>query len=724
MMKKHSKSALSIGFQKLCFVFLFLAVPILSFGQSRLVWMHTADEYFEAQDYYNALINYEKAWSDSIGLQDVTIPYEVSISKQKLNGKKLLEIDTSRQVPVTDYIQHQIAACHLKTFDYQEAVAHFKKTSSLKSYPEDVYNYAVAQMNMKDYESALKLFESYIASDTYSDSLLRSAQLLIKGCYYALDENNVKEKITVNMLDTLVFNQGTASFAPAFFGAENKLLFTSARDGGVIFDPEVQESAYLCDLYWTEQDDQGNWSPAKNFGRPLNSAQHDASGGYNKLKRNEEQSLIYYTKWNDENRKEQSIYYGRMVGMKFYESFKLPESVNVPGCKNINPFISLDESILYFSSNRPGGQGGMDIWQIALDETGNVVGEAINLGRPVNSELDEVTPFFHTPSSTLFFSSNGHNSIGGLDIFKSSYNLDNKSYGTAINMGMPINSSMDDSYMIWDAFQNKGYFASDRADCEHGHCYDIYEVTNEPILITLEGYAYDIETEEILANTQLAFKDINSAIPFNDRKILTDSNGYYKVTMDRMQQIYILATHSTYFGAAETVSTIPVTVSRALTQDFYLAPIGKDEIELDGIEYDFDSDQLRDKSKEVLDELYAFLIFNGNLIVEINSHTDCRGSDSYNRDLAERRAKSCVEYLISKGIPKERVVAKGYGEDQPNFLKNEKKKEVLDANGERIYLTEKFINNQQSEELKEDYHQRNRRTAFKVIGEGFDLESQ
>ena len=708
--------------KKLLFLVL-LVIPMMTFGQSRQVWVHHADEYFEAEDYYSALLNYEKAWSDSIGLQEVTIPYEVTISKLKLKDKGKVQIDTTRMVPIKDYIQHQIAACHLRTFDYQEAVNHFKNTSSFKSYPEDVYNYAVSQMNIEDHASAVKLFEGYIASDNYSDSLLRSAQLLITGCYYALDEKNTKKKIIVNMLDTNIFNRGTASFAPAYFGSENKLMFTSARNGGVIFDPEVQESAFLCDLYWTEQDAQGNWSNARNFGRPLNSAQHDASGNYNQLKRNEEQSLIYYTKWNDENRKEKSIYFGRMVGMKFYESFKLPAAVNVPGYKSINPFVSLDESTLYFSSNRPGGQGRMDLWKIELDETGNVVGDAINLGRPVNSELDEVTPFFHAPSSTLFFSSNGHNSIGGLDIFKSSYHVDNKAYGTAVNMGMPINSSMDDSYMIWDALQNKGYFASDRADCEHGHCYDIYEVTNEPILITLEGYAFDIETDEILANTNLKMKDINSTIPFENRTVLTDSSGFYKITMDKVQQIYIMATHTTYFGAAETVSTMPITKSTAIVQDFYLSPIGKDEIELDGIEYDFDSDKLRDKSKEVLDELYSFLIFNGNLVVEINSHTDSRGSDSYNRDLAERRAKSCVDYLISKGIPKERLVAKGYGEDKPNFLKNEKKKEVLDSNGNRIILVEKYINAQKTEELREEYHQRNRRTAFKVVGEGFNLES-
>ena len=703
---------------------LLLLLPLLSIGQSRKVWLYHADKFYEAEDYYNALLNYEKALSDSLGLQEVTIPYEVTLGKLSLKQKEKLELDSARTVPLIDYIDHQIASCHLKTYDYQKAVDHFAVTSSYDSYPEDIYYYGLAQMNVGNHKEAVQLFESYIGSDNYSDSLLRSAQLLITGCYYALDDLKVSDKMMVRLADTNVFNKGTASFAPAFFGNDNRLLFTSAREGGVILDPEKQDSRFLCDLYWTERDNNGNWKAAKNYGRPLNSSRHDASGAFNSLKRNEEQSLLYYTKWSDENRQEQSIYFARMVNLLFFESFKLPESVNVPGYKSINPFVSLDETQLYFSSNRPGGEGGMDLWVIDLDENGHVVGEARNLGRPINTVLDEVTPFFHEASSTLYFSSNGLNSIGGLDIFKARFNKDNKSFQQPENMGKPINSSMDDSYLVWDGLMEKGFFSSDRADCENGHCFDIYEISNEPIVITLEGVSYDEETYEVLPNAILNFKDINSNIPFENREIITDENGYYKIAMDRQQQVFIKATKENYFAAAESVSTMSITESTALVRDFYLNPIPKDEIVLDGIEYGFDSSALRNRSKQVLDELYDLLVFNDNLIVEINSHTDNRGSDDYNRKLAQRRAKSCVDYLIEKGIPKERLVAKGYGEDQPNYLKDEKKKPVLDENGNRIYLTEAYINNQKDEATREEFHQRNRRTSFTVVGEGFEQKSR
>jgi OmpA-OmpF porin, OOP family len=179
-----------------------------------------------------------------------------------------------------------------------------------------------------------------------------------------------------------------------------------------------------------------------------------------------------------------------------------------------------------------------------------------------------------------------------------------------------------------------------------------------------------------------------------------------------------------YFADAASVNTRPVTVTMTLQQDFFLRPIPKDEIEIEGIEYDFDKATLRPRSKEILDELFDFLELNNNLVVEINSHTDSRGSDAYNLDLSKRRAQSCVDYLIGKGVSKDRLIAKGYGESTPNFARDENKKPILDENGARIILTEAYINAQESKDLQEEYHQRNRRTAFKVVGEGFDIKSE
>ncbi|MFT5778364.1 MAG: OOP family OmpA-OmpF porin [Crocinitomicaceae bacterium] len=699
---------------KTLLVLFLLALPFVGNTQSRKVWLYHADEYFGHADYHNALLNYKSALSDTVGMQSMIIPYEVSTSSQKLKNKGT-EIDSARIVPIKDYIKHQIAVCYLRTFDYAQAAVHFGQMELHTSYPEDLYHLGISQMNIRSYEDAIKSLDAYIKSDTYSDSLLQSAQLSVTGCYYALNEDNQKTKVVVKMADTSVFNRGTSAFAPMFFGSEERIMFTGARDGGVILDPEKQESAYLCDLYWTEKNGD-SWGDAKNFGRPLNSAQHDASSSVSK------NNVMYFTRWNDEDRTEQHIYLARMVDMKFYESFQLPLAVNMPGYRSINPYVSDDGFTLYFSSNRPGGEGGMDLWTILLDETGNVIGDAKNMGRPINSELDEVAPFYHTVSQALFFSSNGNNSIGGLDIYKASFNIRNKAFDAPVNMGLPINSSQDDAYIIWDAMMHTGYFASDRAECESGHCYDIYEITNEPIKIFLEGIVYDDDTQEVLPNSTLTFKDIDFQFP--DFEIISDEAGYYSLELDKNQEIFIKAIRPSYFADAGSVNTKPITETTTLMQDFYLRPIPKDEIEIDGIEYDFNSAKLRPRSEEILDELYDFLILNNNLVVEINAHTDCRGTVKYNKDLADRRAQSCVDYLVKqKGIPAKRLIAVGFGENQPNYLKDAAKKPVLDESRKRIDLTEEYINAQPLEVTREDYHQRNRRTSFKVVGEGFNMNS-
>lgn len=695
-------------------VFIGFFLPTILFAQSKKVWIQHADEFFEKEDYYNALLNYQNALSDSVGLNILMLPYDIEISNQKLKKKKETT-DSTGLIPTGDYLRHQIARCHLKTADYKRAEQFFRDSTLYQHYPDDRYYYGVSLMNNNNYKQALDVLENYIQSNVSNDSLLRSAQLSITGCFYALNEGKEATQANITLMDSMVFNRGTSSFGVQYFGRENRVLFSSAREGGVILDPNKQDSKYLLDLYYTEQNEQGEWSSATNFGRPLNSAQNDAAGSYSNV------SAFYYTKWDPENPKDQYLVLTRMVNFKFYESYKLPAPVNVQGYKTIQPFVTSDGRTLYFSSNRPGGFGGLDIWKIKLDEHGLPFGEPENLGKEVNSELDEVTPFYHEFSGTLFFSSNGHNSIGGLDVFKASYNFDNESFERPANLGMPINSNKDDAYLIWDKMLTKGFLSSDREDCKNGHCYNIYEVANEPIILAVEGYIYDELTRKIMPGAEITFKDVGTELqPF---VLHADSNGYYYEELKLGEEWFIKAKYPDYFADATTINTENQTKSEVFRRDLYLEPIPDEEIEIEGIEYDFDSANLRETSKAILDNLYEFLMLNDNLIVQINSHTDERGSERYNKNLSEKRAQSCVNYLLEKGIAKNRLVAKGYGESEPTYLKNESKKEVLDQNGERILLSPEYIN-KQTKEKQEELHQRNRRTAFEVIGNNVQIKSK
>lgn len=687
-------------------IFIFLVAFSVS-AQSKRMYVYHGDEYFKKLDYANAITQYKLVFSDSVALNTLIFPYEIQISNQKL-PKDEVQVDSTLTVPLEKYLDHQIAWCYMELRDYTNAESHLRKTADENMYPHDRFYFAQSLMKNAKYDSAIVEFENYIRSPRASVEYLNAAKVDITGCYLAQKEQGLVHLTRVSLADSLVFNNSTSSFGAMQFGSDDRIMFAAAREGGVIFD-ETQQSEFLLDLYWTERQSDSTWAPAKNFGRPLNSAQHDAAAAFNPST-----NVIYYTRWNDEKRDEQNIHLIRMRNFKFYESFKLDSTVNCTGCRSIQPFVSMDGQTLFFSSNRPGGFGGMDIWKIALDSTGLPKGQPVNLGILVNSDRDEITPFFHEVTSTLFFASDGHGSMGGFDNFKSTYDREADGYSTPENMGMPINSEMDDAYLIWDTQLKTGFFSSDREPCEGGHCYDIYEVRNEPIYIYLSGYSYDKDSYEILPNCKLTFKDIRGK--FEPFYLTTDENGYYSLELKFSTELFIKCQKEDYFADATDVNTKTITETTYLTRDFYLQPIPKDEIEIEGIEYDFDSDKLRPISMEKLDVLYDFLELNNNLAVEINSHTDARGRDSYNLDLSKRRAKSCVDYLISKGIDPERLIPIGYGETSPNKLfDSTTKKEILDENGNSILLTEEFINSQESKERQEEYHQRNRRTSFKVI---------
>jgi OmpA-OmpF porin, OOP family len=684
-------------------------------AQSKKVWLTKADEFFEKGDYINALTNYKNVLNDSLGMAEKIYPYEIVITNQKLKNK-MVEADSIKTAPLMDYLHHQIGMCYKFTFDYNHAVSQFEKSATSEYYPEDVFFLAEAQMNVQQYQLALDNFEKFIKSDIKIDSLTKKAQVSMTGCYYAMNPKNIRKGAEVWLADTTTFNVGTSSFGAMYWGYEERMIFTSARQGGVVLDPLKQNSSFLCDLYYTEQITKDEWGTANNFGRPVNTGQHEGAGCFNNG------NAMFFTRWSDINPNEQNIYLARMIDMKFFEALKLDGTVNVEGYQSVHPFVSMDGSMLYFSSNRPGGMGGFDLWRIEIDPTGMPKGEAENLGAPVNTPYDEVTPFLHEYSSTLFFSSNGHNTIGGLDIFKSSYDYENDLFSKPSNLGMPINSSKDDAYMIWDKYLKNGFLSSDREECPNGHCYKIYHVNNAPIKIMLEGYVFDGRTEEEIPNASITFKDVRYS--FEPFTIKTDEGGFYEVELQQDLEIFLKATQTGYFADAANVDTRSITETTVLIQDFYLQQIPTGEIEIEGIEYDYNSDKLRPVSMEILDKLYDFLMLNDNLVVEINSHTDFRGSDKYNLDLSQRRAKSCVDYLISKGISSARLIAKGYGESEPNFLVDAKKEPILDQKGKPIQLTEKYILAEADIQIQELYHQRNRRTAFKVVGQDYKLQSK
>lgn len=682
----------------------FTLITFFGFSQSKKLWLELADDAYLKKDYANAAHFYSKVMDDSTILKTYVIPYEAQLvnlkmkslfkvpevkGSRKKDSLNTLKEDPSQNATKMDFIMNRLANSYRLNFDYKHAVDIYKKVVDRKVYPDAPYYYGLSLMALKNYQEALKVFDEYSNGGVGTDSLIKVSAKHASSCYFALDTLAGKKNVKIRLMDTLVFNRGTSNFAPQYYLSSDKVIFTSARKGGVVSDPEKQDSRYFCDLYYTTLDDT-IWQRPVNFGRPVNTSLHEGAGVFTP------EEVMLFTRWSDNNRNEAFIYMARTLEGKFYEAMKLGTNINVPGYKSQQPFVTQDGSKLFFSSNRPGGLGGFDIWMAGIDENG-FVGNPINVGAPINTPGDEVTPFFHQLGSTLYFSSNGHPGLGGLDVFKSALNADDSVYAAVKNMNTPINSEKDDAYFILERLQGKGFFASDRKDCPGGHCYNIYSFENEPIKFDIDGYVFDGQTNDPIPNALVTIKDVHDGDePFF---VVTDETGYYSTDLKPNMEYFMRAQKNKYFADAYSLATLGKTESEHFEHDFFLNKIPEGDIEIEGIEYDFDKATLRPKSMEILDKIVDLLKLNDNISIELGAHTDARGNDDYNMRLSAARAKSCVDYIVSKGISKTRIISNGYGESRP-------------------IIPESEINLMVPKSPEwEAAHQKNRRTAFKVIGE-------
>jgi OmpA-OmpF porin, OOP family len=681
---------------KRCFAFLFLvAFSLAGFSQSKREWMAYGDVAFKTEDYKSAISCYLKALDKNTSA-DIVYPYAsrpyIPPVKKKKGSDTLAVKDSMKLVssvsPMEQYVTHQIADSYRLNHDYKNAEIWFKKSVENKpdNYPFERFWYGDALMKNRKYPAALIEFDAVITDAEKKDSTyFQLAKIKTAGCYLATDTNNIKQGIIVSELDT-TFNAGTSSFAINYYGDQNTLQFTTGRNGNTIADPkkDLEKAKYIADIYTIKKTENG-WKDLKKVDGPADTDTHEGAG-FLTLDR----SNYYFTRWSTTDKNECAIYLSKLYDDKWVAAEKLNDDVNLAGYKTMQPALSPDGSILYFSSNRPGGYGKMDLWYININEEGKPSGKPINMGPMFNTAEDEVTPFFHYYTSTLYFSSNGLAGYGGLDVFKSSFNSDSL-WSSPVNMGSPVNSSKDDAYFVLERSQRHGYLTSDRkdcAECDGGTCYKVYSVDKEPNVYDLSGTVYNSENNQVIANALITFKDIRGdKEPFY---LITDSMGHYQLPLEEGWELYIKTQKNKFFGDAGNLSTQGLTESQHFSKDFFLSPIPAGDIVIPGIEYDYDKATLRPASKKILDDLVDFLNLNNNLSVEISSHTDARGSDVYNMKLSQERAKSVVDYLIEKGIKAERLIGQGYGE------------------------TKLLVPDAQTEEE----HQKNRRTAFRPIKEG------
>jgi peptidoglycan-associated lipoprotein len=610
-----------------------------------------ADRLFNNKEYYEALNAYKKA------------------------------METAKKKNVKAELTYKQALCFMMINDAKKAEVWFGKAIKAKYQDPEAQLYLADMMRINGkYDEALAEYEKY-AKLKPSDPRGTSG---VESCKLAVAWKKEPTKHQVSNVQPL--NSKYDDFSPIFSKKNfNEVIFTSSREGSTGSGTDGWTGEAFSDLYEAKVDKNGKWSTPAAFKEPLNGKYNDGSATLN-----DKFATMFFTRCEyDKNKiKGCQIYTTKKKGNNWDEPILLPFAADTFTVGH--PWISDDEMTLYFASDMTGGMGGRDIWMATLDKKGKSWSEPINLGPQINTPGDELFPTLRN-DSTLYFSSNGHVGMGGLDMFEAKKK--GGKWGSVANLKHPLNSSGDDFGIVYRGKQERGYFSSTREGGKGGT--DIYEFVVPPVLFTLTGIVYNFDNKQPVAGAKVTMTDQDGMV----FEATTDKLGSYyfdntKFKEDNTYQLVVNADN--FLGDKGTETTKGETVSSDHKKDFFIKPVKKDmAIKLPEILYDLNSAVLRPESKDSLNGLIQTLRDNPQITIELMSHTDSRGSAKSNIELSQARAQSVVNYLIEQKIDPARLGAKGYGETK-----------LLNKCKDGVTCTE-------------EEHQRNRRTEFRVTGFAF-----
>src|SRR5690554_6148885 len=508
--------------------------------------------------------------------------------------------------------------------------------------------------------------------------------------------SKLKEDSEVFEVRELSINSSASEMAASYF-KEGKVVVTSSRKSLLPIDRVYAwTGGHYYNLYMGESDSIGDISGLKPIKGDVKTKYHEAYLAYDK-----ETDYIYFTRNNylgsvdyDENKEIRTkIYRAKFVDSKFKDVEELPFNSDNYSCGH--PSISPNGDELYFVSDMPGGYGGSDIYSVSINSKGEF-GKPKNLGGKVNTSANEVSPSFHPLDNVFYFSSEGHFGLGGYDVFMAEISKSG-SVSKVKNLGTPINSSFDDISFNYNNSSKLGYLSSNRNE-NIDNIFAFKQLRELPKKKMVEGYVYDIVSLDSLSNISIYLIDSEGSPLHN---IVSDSNGYYSFEiLDEYGSDLVLKTEASLgYEAFNTKLSCEDTLCNV---NIGLVPITEEPEEdltavlnLNPIYFDFDGSNIREESKVDLDKVVNWMNENPNKNIEVRSHTDTRGILEYNDWLSNQRAKSTIEYIISKGIPNSRINGKGYGE-------------------RKLKISSQEISKAKTIKEKEKLHQLNRRSEFIV----------
>lgn len=494
-----------------------------------------------------------------------------------------------------------------------------------------------------------------------------------------------------------VFNSRRDDYSPVLAGDQHEYLyFTSTRNDAQGNELSGITGAKPADIFMSEKDDKGHWSKPEAVTGGLNT---DFDEGACAL--TSDQRTMYLTQCVSDA--SYPRYAQIVTSARSDAAWGKPTELKITAdtlSSYAHPAVSPDGEWLYFVSDMPGGMGGMDIWRARITPAG--LGGVENLGEPINTPGNEMFPTFR-PNGDLYFSSDGHPGMGGLDIFIASVGRDGKYHVT--HPGYPLNSQADDFGMTFEGVHNRGYFASNRND---GRGWDhIYSFENPEIIQSVKGWVYEQDGYELpSAVVYLVGSD------GTNEKLSVKGDGSFERQLNPGTDYIFLATCKGFLNHKEELSIRPSDESYEHVLQFPLASISAPVL-IDNIFYDFDKATLRPESEKSLDELVKLLNENPNVTIELSAHCDYKGSAEYNKRLSQRRAESVVEYLTNKGIARDRLSPVGYGKEKPKTIRK-KLTEKYNWLKENDVLGEEFIK-KLDKGKQEICNQLNRRTEFIVL---------
>ncbi len=642
---------------------LYMMVAVAMLSGCRGAKLSTADEQYARGEYHAAMLTYKKVYN-------------------KLTKRE--------ERPLRGTVAFRMGECYRHLNMAANASGAYRNAIRY-NYPDSMALLYLAQSQHMEgkYKDAVKNYEAFLEKQPKS-VLARDG---LRGSQNAARIKAAPTRYKVSAAK--LFNSRRADFCPMFLdGSHDQLYFTSSTEKSKGTAKSEITGTKNSDIYVAKKNEKGVWQRPEPAEGELNT---DFDEGVTSF--SPDGSTMYLAKARRELNSATSveIYTSQRSEAKWSAPVKLEITADTLSAYG-DPAVSPDGTWLYFSSDMPGGQGGKDLWRINLKER---EGSLENLGDVINTPGDERFPYVRS-DSVLYFASNGHAGLGGLDIFKATLTA---SGGWNIeNMGWPMNSSYDDFGITFGEGES-GFFSSNRNDARG---YDhIYSFVKPELKITISGYVLDRD-EEPVPNAVIRIVGDDGS----NQKAIGKSDGTFQFNLQRGVKYVMMAGAKGYMNGKQEFVSDMAEEDAEYAVDFILAAMTKPQV-IENIFYDFDKASLRAESKAALDSMVTILKDNPQIVIEMASHTDRWGSNEYNLKLSDRRAKSVVDYLIAAGVESSRLRPKGYGKTRPKTV-TKRIARLYPQFKEGDTLTEEFISKLEKPD-QDAADQINRRTEFQVI---------